>query len=120
MLCPALAASPARDVFLSMAADMTARDFFGKQYSFAVAYRACHLFDVSGAGKTGLEGTLDQIGGGAGVASMSEGGMSVSFAQHSAADAASADLSSTKYGRMLLSLIQTRPAMGVNQAGILQ
>ena len=106
-ICPALSGSPSLQLYLGMAAQVTNRGFFGAVYEQALAYRAAHLFTMMDS---------DSEGGGAPVASMSEGGLSMSFAQaESGTDGAA--LGSTKYGRMLLGLIKGRPTMGVNQSG---
>jgi hypothetical protein len=118
-ICPDLATSPRLETFLAMAVELTAREYFGRQYDYAVAYRACHLFAQSGgSGRSDVTETLERVGGGASVASLSEGGMSVSFAQGAASSGGTADLSSTRYGKMLLALIKARPTMGVNTAGL--
>lgn len=111
-ICPELAKSESLTVFIKMAEENSNKKFFGKQYSYAVAYRACHLFTVTaGSGGNAALG-LGQ------VASMSEGGLSVSFATGSAASDANGGLETTKYGKMLLELIKSRPRMGVNTAGL--
>jgi hypothetical protein len=110
-ICPDLAASPSLGDFLDMAVEFTDRGFFGKMYPFAVAYRACHLFMVSGGGGSGNPA----LGMGQ-VASMSEGGLSISFAASAVSD--SGGLDTTKYGKLLLGLIKSRPTMGVNTAGL--
>jgi hypothetical protein len=82
-------------------------------YNRAVALRACHEFTMAG-GST-MKNIMDK-GGGAPIASMSEGGLSVSFAQ-GVSDGS--DLGSTKYGKMLLALRRSRPRMGVNTGGFI-
>jgi hypothetical protein len=94
-----------------MAAELTDRGFFGKLAAFAIAYRACHLFTIAG----GDGGGSAALGLGQ-VASMSEGGLSVSFATGAATD--NSGLNTSKYGKMLLGLIKSRPTMGVNTAGL--
>jgi hypothetical protein len=108
-VCPELAASPSLDAFLGMAVELTDRGFFGKLYPFAAAYRACHLFTIAGGGSNPALG-LGQITG------MSEGGLSISLAAGGASD--SGGLDTTKYGKLLLGLIKSRPTMGVNAAGL--
>lgn len=97
------------DDFLGMAVELTNRGFFGKLASFAIAYRACHLFTITGGGSNPAFGTGQ-------ITSMSEGGLSVSFASGSSAD--DSGLDTTKYGKLLLGLIKARPTMGVNTAGL--
>jgi hypothetical protein len=113
-VCPELSGSPSLPVFLEMATEITDKGFFGKMYPYAVAYRACHLFSISGGGSSG--GGNPALGLGQ-VASMSEGGLSITYATGGAAPDSSA-LDSTKYGKMLLGLIKSRPTMGVNMAGL--
>ena len=110
-ICPELSGSPSLPVFVEMATEVTDKGFFGGQYSYAIAYRACHLFSVAGGGKSGNPALgLGQ------VASMSEGGVSISFATNASSD--SSGLDTTKYGKLLLALIKSRPTMGVNMAGL--
>jgi hypothetical protein len=100
-----------------MAADVTDKGFFGSMYSYAVACWAAHLFTLTGSGDAAAKNIRD-MGGGAPIASMHEGGLSVSFAQGGAASGSS--LGSTEYGKMLLWLMKTRPTMGVNFGGIIR
>jgi hypothetical protein len=110
-ICPKLAASPSLNDFLGMALELTDRKFFGKLAPHAIAYRACHIFEITGGGGSGNPALgMGQI------ASMSEGGLSVSFATNAAAD--NGGLNTTRYGKMLLGLIKSRPTMGVNMAGL--
>jgi hypothetical protein len=111
-LCPELASSPSLDDFLGMAVELTDRFFFGKMVPYAIAYRACHLFTI-----TGGEGSSNPASGVSQIASMSEGGLSMSFASSAASDS-NGGLDTTKYGKMLLGLIKSRPTMGVNMAGL--
>jgi hypothetical protein len=115
-ICPELSGSPSLSVFLAMAVEVTDRGFFGSLYNQAVAYRAAHLFAVMGGGSSAAVSTIKELGGGAPIASMSEGGLAVSFAQASSGTDGAA-LGSTRYGRMLLGIISSRPRMGVNHAG---
>ena len=111
-ICPALAKSESLGTFVKMAEENTNRKRVGKQYAYAVAYRACHLFTVTaGSGGNAALG-LGQ------VASMTEGGVSVSFAAGGSQSAADGGLETSKYGKMLLGLIKSRPSMGVNTAGL--
>lgn len=111
-ICPALAKSELLGTFVKMAEENTSRKFFGRQYAYAVAYRACHLYTVTaGSGGSAAAG-LGQ------VASMSEGGLSISFATGSQSSDSDGGLETSKYGRMLLGLIKSRPRMGVNTAGL--
>ncbi|MDR2150123.1 MAG: DUF4054 domain-containing protein [Spirochaetaceae bacterium] len=114
IICPELSASPSLSVILTMASEVTDKCFFGKMYSYAIAYRACHIFMVSGGADNSGIGAAAGLGQ---ITGMSEGGLSVSFAVGSV----SADyggLETTKFGKMLLGLIKSRPTMGVNMAGL--
>ena len=110
-ICPALAESESVDTFVKMAEENTDRKFFGGQYAHAVAYRACHLYTITAGSKGNAAAGIGQ------VASMSEGGQSISFATV-AAGASDGGLETTKYGRMLLGIIKSRPCIGVNTAGL--
>jgi hypothetical protein len=110
-ICPELASSPSLDVFLGMAAELTDRGFFGKLAPYAIAYRACHLFTITG----GDGGSNPAIGTGQ-IISMAEGGLSLSLAASATPD--SGGLDTTKYGKLLLGLIKSRPTMGVNMTGL--
>lgn len=107
-ICKPLSDSPSLSNYIQMAEESLSNSFFGSQYNTAVAYKACHLFvsldDSSDMSK------LKEIGGGA-VQSYSEGGMSISFG----ASSGDKELNSTKYGRMLLNIIRSRPTMNVNR-----
>jgi hypothetical protein len=110
-ICQELAASPSLDAFLSMAVELTDRGFFGKMASHAIAYRACHLFTIAGG-----DGSSNPAIGTGQITGMSEGGLSMSLAASAVSD--SGGLDTTKYGKLLLGLIKSRPTMGVNTAGL--
>jgi hypothetical protein len=113
-ICPELSGSPSLQVYLGMAVDVTSRDFFGAVYNQAVAYTAAHLFTMFEGGSSGTVDSIQQLGGGAPISSMSEGGISVSFAQSAASES---DLGNKKKKKMLIALKKGRPKMGVNQFG---
>ena len=116
-ICPELSGSPSLPVYLEMAVEVTDKGFFGDLYNQAVAYRAAHQFTVMKTGNgSGAMEAIKEASGGAPVASMSEGGLSVSFA-HSGGSAEGTALGNSKYGRMLMELMRSRPTMGVNTAG---
>ena len=115
-LCPDLFASDLLEGYLGMAIELTDKSFYGKVYPYAVAYRACHLFTITGGGEAG--GGSAAIGMGE-IASMSEGGLSVTFARNkSDSSSGSNALDTTKFGKLLLDLTRSRPTMGVNTAGL--
>jgi len=99
--------------YMDMAEEGLSRDYFGAMYDMAVATKAAFLFTLFNAGAGGAGG-LEKIGGGAPVASVSEGGVSVSFAQ---GGTDSSGLESNRFGKMHLAIIKGRPRMGVNTAG---
>lgn len=112
VICPELSKSRNADFFIRMAGENLSRSFFGKQYAYAVAYKACHLYTVTAGSEGNTAAGLGQI------ASMSEGGLSVSFATGDAESDASGGLETTKFGKMLLGLIKSCPRMGTNTAGL--
>lgn len=109
-ICPELHDNPALDDFIQMAVELTDRSFFGKLTAYAIAYRACHLFTISGIGGSNAALGMGQI------ASMSEGSLSVTFANTQSNS--SSGLDTTKYGKLLLGIIKSRPTLGVNTAGL--
>ncbi|MDR2952909.1 MAG: DUF4054 domain-containing protein [Treponema sp.] len=113
-ICPELSGGPSLQVYLGMAAESIDRGFFGSMYNHAVAYKAAHLFTLMDGGSSDIA----KLGGGAPITSMSEGALSVSFAQSAGGftGAGSSDLESTKYGRMLCGIMKGRARLGVNQA----
>jgi hypothetical protein len=117
-ICPELSGSPSLQVYLGMAVEIVNRRFFGSLYNQAVAYMACHLYMVfDKLASDGMLKTVKELGGGAQVASMTEGKLSLSFAQaQGAADVAA--LGSTQFGRQYLGLRKGRPKIGVNIPGI--
>jgi hypothetical protein len=116
-ICPELSGSPSLQVYLGMAVESISRGFFGVVYNQAVAYKAAHLFTLMDSSNSGAVGELEELGGGAPVASVSEGGLSISFAQTANGSDGTA-LGNTKYGRMLMALMKGRPRMGVNESGL--
>jgi hypothetical protein len=118
-ICPELSGNPALPVFLEMAVEVTDRGFFGKMYAYAVAYRTCHLFKVMGIAASDSGGGSNPVAGLGQIASMSEGGMSVTFATSAGSgEISDGALDTTKYGKALYALIKSRPTMGVNTVGL--
>jgi hypothetical protein len=106
-ICTDLADSPSISQYLQIARESLSSRFFGKLYEQAVAYKACHLFVLT---KPSELNQMTEASGGS-ISSMSEGGISLSFN----ATNSDKELSSTKYGRMLLDLMKSRPTMDVNR-----
>lgn len=106
-ICKDLADSPSLSNYVQMAKESLSSRFFGNLYNQAVAYKACHLFTLTQ--KSELN-DLISLGGGS-VNHLQEGGISIGF-NNSNSDK---ELSATKYGRMLLDLIRSRPSMDVNR-----
>lgn len=106
-ICPELAGSPSLSQFLQIARESLSSSFFGKLYNQAIAYKACHLFTMT---KPTELNEITSIGGGS-VNHLQEGGITIGFNNVNS----DKELSSTKYGRMLLDLMKTRPTMDVNK-----
>lgn len=106
-ICKELADSPSLSHYLQIARESLSSRFFGKMYEQAVAYKACHLFTLTKPSE--LNKMTDASGGS--INHLQEGGISIGFNSTNS----DKELSSTKYGRMLLDLMKTRPAMDVNR-----
>ena len=118
VICPKLASDLSLQAYVQMAKDSLDCRFFGSQYPYAVAYKACHLYTLFGAsgesgGGSDIEGTLAGLGAGD-ITSVKEGDLSITFASGSNEGTKANDLLNTKYGRMLYDLIKRMPTMGVN------
>lgn len=107
-ICPELSDSPSLSQYIQMATESLSSRFFGKLYNQAVAYKACHLF-VS-TKKSELNDVVNSVGGGS-VNHFSEGGISIGFN----GSTSELELASTRYGRMLIDLMKSRPRMDVNR-----
>lgn len=108
-ICKPLADSPSLSNYTQMAQESLSNSFFGPQINYAIAYKACHLFTMSDSSNEFNK--IKEIGVGS-IQSYSEGGMSISFGSA----VSDKELASTKYGRMLLALIKSRPTMNVNRS----
>lgn len=106
-ICPELSDSPSLSQYLQISKESLSRSFFGKLYEQAVAYKACHLFTLT---KPSELNEMTSVGGGS-VNHLQEGGITIGFNNSNSEN----ELSSSKYGRMLLSLIKSRPTMDVNR-----
>ena len=106
-ICKELADSPSLSQYLQIATESLSSRFFGKLYNQAVAYKACHLFTLR---KPSELNQMRDAGGGS-VNRLKEGGIEVGF---NSTDSEK-ELTSTKYGRMLLDLMKSRPTMDVNR-----
>ena len=85
------------------------KEVFGQIYEKAVALYACHVLKMQGYGggdsMLGDTATLAREAGGAGIASISDGGSSISFMNGQSMVASSdSDLAQTSYGRQFLAL----------------
>lgn len=107
-ICPKLADSPSLSSYVQIAKESLNSRLFGKMFEQAVAYKACHLFTLTGDN----ENIQSQLSSGGAITSYAEGGINVSFKDGGTDDN---ELSSTKYGKMLLALIRAMPRMNVNQ-----
>lgn len=106
-ICPDLADSPSMSQFVQMASESLNSRFFGKLFNQAVAYKACHLFTITTGDKTGIH----SMSGTGSVTSYAEGGINIGFS----ASQSDSELATTKYGKMLLDLMKSRPKMDVNK-----
>lgn len=106
-ICKELADSPSLSQYLQIATESLSSRFFGKLYNQAVAYKACHLFTLT---KPSELNQMTDVGGGS-VNRLKEGGIEVGFNSTNSEK----ELTSTKYGRMLLDLMKSRPTMDVNR-----
>lgn len=106
-ICPELSDSPSLSQYIQIAEESLSRSFFGKLYNQAIAYKACHLFTLT---KPSELNEITSIAGGS-VNHLQEGGITIGFNNSNSEN----ELSSTKYGRMLLQLMKSRPKMDVNR-----
>lgn len=106
-ICPELSDSPSLSDYLQIARESLSRSFFGELYEQAIAYKACHLFTIT---KPSELNEILSIGGGS-VNHLQEGGVTIGFNNSNSEN----ELSSSKYGRMLISLMKSRPTMDVNR-----
>lgn len=106
-ICPELSDSPSLSDYVQIATESLSSSFFGNLYNQAVAYKACHLFTAT---KSSELNEILAIGGGS-VNHIQEGGINVGFN----ASTSDKELASTKFGRMLLDLMKSRPTMDVNR-----
>ena len=75
---------------------------FGSEYNLAVALLACHAMKMAGHGDTSM-GSLASTGR---IASISEGGESISFATTTAGTSGDAEYQLTSYGMQFISIRQ--------------
>ena len=106
-ICKELADSPSLSQYLQIARESLSSRFFDKMYEQAVAYKACHLFTLT---KPSELNKMTDAGGGS-VNHLQEGGITIGFNNSNSDN----ELSSSKYGRMLLDLMKSRPTMDVNR-----
>jgi len=87
---------------------MVSKKQFGKLYEQALAFLVCHRMKMVGVGQAPAEGLMGMVSGGSGgmsVASVSDGGTSISFNSGAGAWTFSdAELSLTTYGVQYLQL----------------
>lgn len=113
VLCADLAESSRLQNYIDLAEESINETVFGSMTNQAIALKACHLYQLFDANSEMAK--MDSIGGGSGaVTSYSEGGISIGFASGDT----ESELSSTKYGRMLLALMKSIPKMNVNRLGV--
>lgn len=106
-ICPELSDSPSISQYIQIARESLSSGFFGELYEQAVAYKACHIFIST---KKSALNDIISLGGGS-LNHLQEGGITVGFSSSNS----DSDLVSTKFGRMLLDLMKSRPRMNVNK-----
>ncbi len=90
--------------WLEIVKPMVSKKQFGKLYEQGLAYLVCHKLKLAGNGENPL-GELGTYGMGFGVASVSEGGSSISFGANQTSNLAKdAELGLTIYGLQFLQL----------------
>jgi hypothetical protein len=90
------------NVYISLAEPLISERKFGKLYQQALAYLAAHRMKMLGLGtETVIGGTLGST---YGIASVSEGGVSVSFNNSQTDVSADSEYSMTVYGKQYLTL----------------
>jgi hypothetical protein len=112
-LCPELAVSPSKDVYLTIAVNSTSQSVFGPHYDYAVALRASHEFvigekAIKAPEETGL------------VTGKSDGRVSIKF-WNSINDQTASTFDMTIYGIRLKALIRTlglRASIGSTSVGL--
>lgn len=93
------------DTWISLERPSVSRKKFGDQYEYALALLCCHRMKMLGLGSSkGVAGTSLSLADVQGLASVSEGETSISFAASGGGDAATGDLEKTTYGLQFLSL----------------
>ena len=93
------------DQWIEIFAPMVSKKQFGKLYEQALAFLICHKMKIAGLGETTLGGDLSAAANGFSVASVSDGGSSISFANIGAGNLASdAEFGMTSYGTQYLQL----------------
>jgi len=100
IIYPSMATSENADGYITLAENMTSRTFFGVNYSFAVALRACHMFYTATVRK-GKSGYLSHES--SGTLSRTYGGISGN----------TNDLLSSSYGSQLVDLINSGSQRGL-------
>jgi hypothetical protein len=104
-ICPTLYSLEQGDEYIALAEMQVSKDFFGSQYPLAVAYMACHLWMTTKEPSSDEYALTNSVG--APIQSVSENGMSVSYAS------LGEGLHATIYGTMLSQLMNGKPAFGV-------
>lgn len=111
--CPSLYNSADLDTYIILATQLTSLDFFGVNYNYAIALRACHMYSLN-------SNNFAAIGSGP-IKSAKEGDLSISFGSVSGLNSGG-DLQLTSYGIRLKGLIDSGPGairvLGSNQEEI--
>lgn len=100
IVAPHLSDSPAKDDFLTAAAQITSATYYGALYSWAVALQAAHLMYMAGLDT----GSGRQPGNPGVIAAVKEDELAISYANGVAGSGNIDDLQQSSYGKQLLSL----------------
>lgn len=99
VVAPELAANARKAAILELAETRVSKSAFGPQRNYAVALMAAHMLTSSIAAGIASDGRS-----GVGIASKSEGALSVSFADAGMSGGQMGDLNATGYGRQFVQL----------------
>ncbi|MGL5433803.1 MAG: DUF4054 domain-containing protein [Lachnospiraceae bacterium] len=93
-----------KELYIELVRSLASKAKFKGQYEYAVALLACHKMKLNGLGD-GIAGTNIKVNSIQGLASVAEGGTSVSFTG-TGADSMSDEYSRTMYGVQYLNLVK--------------
>lgn len=93
------------DQWIEIFAPMVSKKQFGKLYEQALAFLVCHKMKIAGLGDNAFGGEVSAAASGFSVASVSDGGSSISFANTGSGNLTTdAEFGMTSYGTQYLQL----------------